>query len=116
MVCKRPLLFNENAFDGWFFLIVKILHTILHIQANDLKSKGIALLGNKEIYLYQSNSRNVIYSFHKSMYRNIMKTLYVSISILDASKLEPYNFESSMLAQLSLVKLVFHNNGFAFIT
>ena len=68
MVCKRPLLFNENAFDGWFFLIVKILHTILHIQANDLKSKGIALLGNKEPYLYQILVMLHIF-FHKSMYR-----------------------------------------------
>ena len=115
MVCKRPLLFNENAFDGWFFLIVKILHTILHIQANDLKSKGIALLGDKEPYLYQILVMLYIF-FIKVCIENLKKPLYVSILILDASKLEPYNFEPSMLAQLSLVKLVFHNNVFAFIT
>ena len=112
MVCKRPLLFNENAFDGWFFLIVKILHTILHIPANDLKSKGIALLGNKEPYLYQILA--MLYILFIKVCSE--KPLYVPILILDASKLEPYNLEPSMLAQLSLVKLVFHNNVFAFIT
>ena len=41
--------------------------------------------------------------------------IHFTNSLVDV-KLELHNLKLSMLAQLSLVRLVFHNNVFAFIT